>query len=240
MNTRIIESAHEEQRLAREPVGHRQHPGMLMLGGQYQAFLRRFVGGGMLPRHRISQMDTPKERDLLRNGGAGAQQLAYLREHFESLRCGMAFGGRECRSQRKVELELLPNAPVRWGLGLRQLQSFSQMFDGLGVRRTAECEISRLEPVRNCRVKQASLREMSRDDFRLARRSVGESGFERERDLGVQLMPASLDQAFVGRIPDDCVLGAAHGFRRFSMAEDELRLLELRKCLPQCVLIESD
>ena len=134
MNTRISESAHEEQRLAREPVGHRQHPWMLMLGSQCQALLRCFVGRGMLPRHGISQMDTPQDRDLLRDGGASAQQLAYLREDFEGLRCSVTFGGRKCRSQRKVKLELLPNTLVRWGLGLRQLQSFSEMFDGLRVR----------------------------------------------------------------------------------------------------------
>jgi len=48
----------------------------------------------------------------------------------------------------------------------------------------------------------------------------------------VQLLPAALEQALIGRIPHQHVLEAVNGFRRLALAEHKLRLLKLGECIP--------
>ena len=71
-------------------------------------------------------------------------------------------------------------------------------------------------------------------------RDVGKSVFEYERNLAVQLMPTTLKQALIGRIPHQRMLEAVDSLRGLATAEYELRLLELGECMLQCGLVASD
>ena len=82
--------------------------------------------------------------------------------------------------------------------------------------------------------------EVARHDFRLARHDVGKSLLECARNLAVQLLPAALEQALIGRIPHQRVLEAVDGFRRLALTVHELRLLELGECILQCALVASN
>src|SRR6266850_8492428 len=97
-----------------------------------------------------------------------------------------------------------------------------------------------LEPVIDGGIHKAGLREVVRHDFRLARHDIGKFLLECARNLAVQLMPAALEQALIGRIPYQRVLEAVYGFRRLATAEHEPGLLKLDECMLQCGLVASD
>src|SRR6266436_8846939 len=113
------------------------------------------------------------------------------------------------------------------------------MLDGLGIGRAAQRKMARLEPVFDGRVNEAGLREVVRHDFRLARHDVGKRLLEGPRDLAVQLLPAALEEGFVGRIPYQRVLEAVNRFRRLAAAKNEPGLLKLSKRMVQRTLVAS-
>ena len=81
---------------------------------------------------------------------------------------------------------------------------------------------------------------MARHDFRLACHDVSKALLECARNLAVQLLPAALEQALIGRIPHQRMLEAVDGFRRLATAEHEFRLLELGEGMLQCGLVASN
>ena len=97
--------------------------------------------------------------------------------------------------------------------------------------------MSSLEPVIDGRFNKAGFREVVCHDFRLARHDFGKPLLECARNLAVQLLPAALEKALIGRIPHQYVLEAIEGFRWLATAEHEPGLLELGECILQCGLI---
>jgi hypothetical protein len=77
------------------------------------------------------------------------------------------------------------------------------------------------------------LREVLRYYLRLARHDVGKPLLECARNAAMQLLPAALEKAVVGRIPHQRVLEAVDSFRRLATAEHEAGLLELSECMLQ-------
>jgi hypothetical protein len=87
---------------------------------------------------------------------------------------------------------------------------------GASSRRASGCLLSSLEPVIDGGFNKAGFREVVCHDFRLACYYVGEPLLECARNLAVQLLPAALEQALIGRIPHQRVLEAVDGFRRLA------------------------
>src|SRR6202040_835439 len=102
------------------------------------------------------------------------------------------------------------------------------------------CKFTSLEPVIDGGVNKARFREVMSHHFRLARHDVRKPVLEQARNLAVQLMPAALEQALIGRIPYQRMLEAVNGFRRLATAEYESGMLELGECMLQCGLVASN
>src|SRR6202000_1489223 len=108
-----------------------------------------------------------------------------------------------------------------------KLDSSAQVLHGLGIRRAIERLAASLEPVIHRSVMHTAFGEMVRHDLGLPLHEVAESVFEHLGNLPVQLLPAALEHALISRVPHQRVLERVGGVRWLSVAEDELRLLEL-------------
>src|SRR5207247_8553864 len=108
------------------------------------------------------------------------------------------------------------------------------MVERLGMRRASGCLLSSLEPVSDGGFDKAGLREVVRDDFRLARDDVDKPLLKCARDLAVQLLPAALEHALIRRIPHPRVLEAVDSVRRLATATHEFRPLAWGECVPHC------
>src|SRR6516225_7807035 len=82
------------------------------------------------------------------------------------------------------------------------------MVQRLGIGRASGCLLSSLKPVIDGGLNKAGFCEMVRRDFRLVRHDVGKPLLKCARNLAVQLLPAALEQALIGRIPHQRVLEA--------------------------------
>ena len=160
-----------------------------------------------------------------------------MRENPQCFRCGVALGGCHGWAERQEKIEFCPNSLGRRSLGLRQLYSLSEVFDGLCVRGAAEREVTSLEPVIDSRFHKAGFGEVMCHDFRLACHAADKPFLEQASNLTMQLLPPALQKALIGRIPHQRVLEAVCGFRRFAQAVHELGLLEFGERMLQCARV---
>jgi hypothetical protein len=104
-----------------------------------------------------------------------------------------------------------------------------------------------LEPVIDGRFNEAGFREVVGHDFRLARHDAGKALLKCTRNLTMQLMPAALKQALIGRIPHQRVLEVEDRFWRLAPAEYKSGMLELgdqlrrprHRCPVPAILLQS-
>jgi hypothetical protein len=85
--------------------------------------------------------------------------------------------------------------------------------------------LSGLEPVIDGRFGKAGFSEVVCYDFRFARHRLGKLLFKCARNLGMQLLPAALEQIVIRRVPYQRVFEAVDGFRRIAATKHERRLL---------------
>src|SRR5579872_2011067 len=96
------------------------------------------------------------------------------------------------------------------------------MSDRFLVRRPISGVSPSLQPVRTRLFREPRLAEMARDQLWLGFAKSREPRLDRCGDLGVQLLPAPLQQAFVRGVTHQRVFEDVSGGRRNALAKDEL------------------